>query len=301
MDNFEVSNLDVLESESIYILREVVGEFQSPVLLYSAGKDSSCLLRLAQKAFYPGKIPFSLMHIDTGYKFTEMIDFRGKIVKKLDLNLIVYQHEDYVKKGINPFDYDMERCCRFLKTQSLVNAISEHGFDAAIGGARREEEKSRAKERVFSFRDPFGAWDPKNQRPELWDLYNAKINKGESVRIFPLSNWTEADIWQYILREKIEIVPLYYAKKREVIRRNDMILLADEFNKPREGEKTEKMMIRFRTLGCSPCTGAIRSTAATIEDIAKEVLLVEKSERENRAIDHDSDSSMESKKVEGYF
>ena len=301
MDNYEVTYLEALESESIHIMREVAGEFRNPVLLYSVGKDSSVLLRLAQKAFYPGKIPFPLMHIDTGYKFTEMLSFRKEMARKLSFKLIVYRHEKYIKNGMHPDTYGMEKCCRFLKTQALVNAISEYGFDAAIGGARREEEKSRAKERVFSFRDEFGAWDPKNQRPELWDLYNTKINNKESVRVFPLSNWTEADIWQYILKENIEIVPLYFAKKRKVIRRNGLILLADEFNGPKKDEAIEEITVRFRTLGCSPCTGAIESDSATLEDIVREILLVKKSERENRAIDHDSDSSMEMKKTEGYF
>jgi len=301
MDNYEITYLESLESESIQIMREVAGEFRNPVILYSIGKDSSVLLRLAQKAFYPNKIPFPVMHIDTGYKFAEMLSFREKMVQMLGIKLIVYRFEEYIINGMNPVYHGMEKCCRFLKTQALVNAISEYDFDAAIGGARREEEKSRAKERVFSFRDEFGAWDPKNQRPELWDLYNTKINRKESVRVFPLSNWTEADIWHYILKENIEIVPLYFAKKRKVIRRKGLLLLADEFNKPGKDEKIEEIVVRFRTLGCSPCTGAIESGAENLKDIAEEVLLVRKSERENRAIDHDSDSSMEMKKVEGYF
>ncbi|MCD4669546.1 MAG: sulfate adenylyltransferase subunit CysD [Actinomycetia bacterium] len=301
MEDYKLSHLDYLESESIYIMREVASEFQNPVMLYSIGKDSSAMLRLAQKAFYPGKIPFPMMHIDTGYKFSEMVKFRDKIAKELGLRLIIYKNEEYIEKGMNPNKQGMEKCCRFLKTQALLNAIKKYNFDAALGGARREEEKSRAKERVFSFRDEFGAWDPKNQRPELWNLYNTKINNGESVRVFPLSNWTELDIWQYIKKENIEIVPLYFAKMRKIIRRGNLILLADEFNSPNENEKIEEAMVRFRTLGCSPCTGAIESSADTIDDIVDEVYWVKKSERENRAIDHDSDNSMEQKKVEGYF
>ena len=301
MENYRLSHLDSLESESIYIMREVASEFQNPVLLYSVGKDSSVMLRLAQKAFYPGKIPFPIMHIDTSYKFREMIKFRDNIAKNLGVRLIVYSYEEYVNNGMHPSKYGMEKCCRFLKTQALLNAISKYEFDAAMGGARREEEKSRAKERVFSFRDEFGAWNPKNQRPELWSLYNTKINKKESVRVFPLSNWTELDIWQYILRENIEVVPLYFAKIRKVIRKNGMILLADDFNPPQDDDKVEEALVRFRTLGCSPCSGAIESSAKTLEDIVKEVLSVRYSERENRAIDHDSDNSMEQKKIEGYF
>jgi len=301
MEDYRLSHLDILESESICIFREVASEFQNPVLLYSIGKDSSVMLRLAQKAFYPGKIPFPLMHIDTGYKFEEMIEFRDNISRKADLRLIVHKHEGYIQKGMHPSKFGMEKCCRFLKTQALLDAISKYGFDAALGGARREEEKSRAKERVFSFRDEFGAWDPKNQRPELWNLYNTKINKGESVRVFPLSNWTEPDIWNYIKRENIEMVPLYFAKKRKIIRKNGLILLADRFNSIEDTEKIEEAVIRFRTLGCSPCSGAIESNAITVDDIIEEVLSAKYSERENRAIDHDSDNSMEQKKVEGYF
>ena len=301
MENYRLSHLDQLESESIYIIREVASEFQNPVLLYSIGKDSSVMLRLVQKAFYPDKIPFPLLHVDTGYKFGEMIKFRDNIAKTAGFRLIVYRHEDYIKNSMNPLDYGMEKCCRFLKTQALLNAISKYEFDAALGGARREEEKSRAKERIFSFRDKFGSWDPRNQKPELWNLYNTKINRGESVRIFPLSNWTELDIWNYIKSENIEIVPLYFAKKRKIIRKNGLILLADRFNSNKNTEEIEDSMIRFRTLGCSPCSGAIESRATTFSDIIEEVKSVKYSERENRAIDHDSDSSMEQKKVEGYF
>jgi len=300
-ESYKLSHLDELESESIHIIREVAAEFENPVMLYSIGKDSSTMLRLAQKAFYPGKIPFPILHVDTSYKFSEMIEFRDRIAKEVGVRLIVYKNQKYLDKDMHPQKYGMEKCCRFLKTQALLNALSENDFDAAMGGARREEEKSRAKERIFSFRDEFGVWDPKNQKPELWNLYNTNIDKGQSVRVFPLSNWTEIDIWQYIKRENIEIVPLYYAKKRNIIRRNGLILLADEFNKPEEGEEVEEAWIRFRTLGCSPCSGAIESTAKTLDDIVEEVLMVKKSERENRAIDYDSDNSMEQKKVEGYF
>jgi len=301
MENYRLSHLDSLESESIYIMREVASEFRNPVMLYSIGKDSSVMLRLAQKAFYPGKIPFPVMHIDTSYKFKEMIEFRDNVAKKLGIRLIVYRFEEHINNGMHPAKYGMEKCCRFLKTQALLNAISKYEFDAALGGARREEEKSRAKERVFSFRDEFGSWNPKNQRPELWNLYNTKINKNESVRVFPLSNWTELDIWQYIKRENIEVVPLYFAKVRKIIRRNNLILLADDINTPEKGEKAEEALVRFRTLGCSPCSGAIESDATTVEDIIEEVLSIQYSERENRAIDHDSDNSMEQKKIEGYF
>jgi sulfate adenylyltransferase subunit 2 len=300
-ESYKLSHLDELESESIHIIREVAAEFENPVMLYSIGKDSSTMLRLAQKAFYPGKIPFPILHVDTSYKFSEMIEFRDRIAKEVGVRLIVYKNQKYLDKDMHPQKYGMEKCCRFLKTQALLNALSENDFDAAMGGARREEEKSRAKERIFSFRDEFGVWDPKNQKPELWNLYNTNIDKGQSVRVFPLSNWTEIDIWQYIKRENIEIVPLYYAKKRNIIRRNGLILLADEFNKPEEGEEVEEAWIRFRTLGCSPCSGAIESTAKTLDDIVEEVLMIKKSERENRAIDYDSDNSMEQKKVEGYF
>ncbi len=298
---YKISYLDNLESESIYIMREVAAEFEKPVLLYSVGKDSSVLLRLAQKAFHPGKIPFPLLHVDTSYKITEMIKFRDELAEKEGFNLIVHRNESYIKRGMHPSKYGMDKCCKFLKTQALLDALSEGGFDAAIGGARREEEKSRAKERIFSFRDKFGAWDPKNQRPELWNLFNAKIDPGESVRVFPLSNWTEIDIWNYIKRENIEIVPLYYSKKRKIIRRDGLILLADEFNEPREGEKIEEANVRFRTLGCSPCSGAVESEAKDLDGIISEVTAAIKSERENRAIDHETDGSMEMKKREGYF
>jgi sulfate adenylyltransferase subunit 2 len=298
---YKLSYLDNLESESIYIMREVAAEFEKPVMLYSVGKDSSVLLRLAEKAFYPGKIPFPLLHVDTSYKITEMIKFRDNLSEKKGLNLIVHRNENYINKGMHPSKYGLDKCCKFLKTQALLDALNAGEFDAAIGGARREEEKSRAKERIFSFRDKFGAWDPKNQRPELWNLFNAKIDPGESVRVFPLSNWTEIDIWNYIKKENIEIVPLYYSKKRKIIRRNGLILLADEFNSPQDGEKIEEVNVRFRTLGCSPCSGAVESNADTLDLIIEEIKAALKSERENRAIDHESDGSMEMKKREGYF
>lgn len=298
---YRLSYLDNLESESIHIMREVFAEFENPVLLYSIGKDSSVLLRLAQKAFYPGDIPFPLMHIDTGYKFTEMIAFREQIAQTPGVNLVVHRNEPYIEKKMHPSEYGRDKCCKFLKTQALLEGLAKHEHDAAIGGARREEERSRAKERIFSFRDQFGAWDPKNQRPELWSLYNARIHPKESVRVFPLSNWTELDIWNYIQREGIEIVPLYYSKKRKIIRRDGLILLADEFNAPQAGEKVEEAMVRFRTLGCSPCSGAVESEADTLEKIIEEVAAAKNSEREHRAIDYESDGSMEMKKREGYF
>ncbi|MCF7870305.1 MAG: sulfate adenylyltransferase subunit CysD [Candidatus Omnitrophica bacterium] len=302
MENgYKLSYLDNLESESIHIIREVFAEFAKPVLLYSIGKDSSVLLRLAQKAFYPAKIPFPLMHIDTSYKFREMINFRDRIPEKENVNLIVHRNENYIKKGMHPSKFGMDKCCKFLKTKSLLDGLSSGSFDAALGGARRQEERSRAKERIFSFRDKFGAWDPKNQRPELWSIYNARINPSESVRIFPLSNWTELDIWHYIKKEKIAIVPLYFAKKRKIIRRNGLILLADEYNLPQEGEKVEEALVRFRTLGCSPCSGAVESQADSLDKIIEEVMIAIKSERENRAIDYETDGSMEEKKKEGYF
>jgi len=299
--SYKISYLDNLESESIYIIREVIAEFRKPVLLYSIGKDSSVLLHLAKKAFYPGKIPFPLLHIDTSYKFAEMIEFREKITKKEDVNIIVYKNEHHIQKSMHPSMFGMDKCCKFLKTQALLDAISINKFDAAIGGARREEEKSRAKERIFSFRDKFGFWEPKNQRPELWSLYNTRINPRESVRVFPLSNWTELDIWHYIKRENVEIVPLYFAKKRKVIRRNGLLLLNDEFNHPQDGERVEETFVRFRTLGCSTCSGAVESKADNLDKIIEEVMIAEKSERENRAIDYETEGSMETKKREGYF
>ena len=300
MSKYRLSNLRQLEAESIHIIREVVSEFQNPVMLYSVGKDSSVMVRLAQKAFAPGKIPFPMMHIDTGYKFKEMIEFRDKFCEEIGVKLIVERNERAIKRGMNPWDFGTDACCQALKTSALLNGLKKHGFDAAFGGGRRDEEKSRAKERVYSFRNSDGVWDPKNQRPELWNLYNAKIKPDESIRVFPLSNWTELDVWQYIALENIPIVPIYYAQEREVINRNG-ILIPGEMAKLKEGEQFETVLSRFRSLGCMPCTGAIASDANCVEDIIREMMLVKKSERENRVIDHGSDSAMEEKKRQGYF
>jgi sulfate adenylyltransferase subunit 2 len=308
MTSYSLSHLKELESESIHIMREVAAEFKTPVMLYSVGKDSSVMIRLAQKAFYPGKFPFPLMHVDTGYKFPEMYTFRDAFVKEIGARLIVERNEEWIAKGAHPSRMGNDKCCLYLKTQGLLDAIKKHGFDAAFGGARREEEKSRAKERVFSVRDEFGQWDPKNQRPELWDLYNAEIHDGESVRVFPLSNWTEVDIWQYIKHENIPVVPLYFAEERKVITRGGILIplysyeLVDPDGKnPIDEKEVETVMCRFRSLGCIPCTGAVRSTARSFDAIIREVIDAKKSERENRLIDLTSDSSMERKKREGYF
>ena len=300
-DSLNLTHLQALEAESIFIMREVAAEFQKPVMLYSIGKDSSVMLRLAEKAFYPGKIPFSLLHVDTTYKFREMIEFRDKLCADLGLHLIVHINQEAIDDGASPFKLGTQKCCGQLKTKSLLDGLREGGYDAAFGGARRDEEKSRAKERIYSFRDSFGQWDPKNQRPELWNVFNSKLNKGESIRVFPLSNWTEMDVWQYIHVENIPIVPLYYAKEREVlVRGNSLIPL--EHNFPLlPGEKPQKVMCRMRSLGCSYCTGAIRSEADTVPKIIDELLTFRRSERENRAIDHDEEGSMEMKKREGYF
>ena len=296
-----LTHLEQLEAESIHIIREVAAQFEKPVLLYSVGKDSSCLVRLAQKAFYPGKIPFPLMHIDTGFKFKEMYEFRDSFTKEIGANLLIYRNEEAIDKNANPYDLGTQRCCGHLKTQALLDGLKKYDFDAAIGGARRDEEKSRAKERVFSFRDKFGQWDPKNQRPELWSQYNGKIRKGESIRVFPLSNWTELDIWHYILKEQIPIVPLYFAKKRRVVVRGDNLIPVDEAARVLSGETPQEVMCRFRSLGCTPCTGAIRSSAQTLEAIVGEMMVTRTSERATRVIDHDSEGSMETKKREGYF
>ena len=301
MQNYRLSNLEFLESESIQIIREVVASFQKPVMLYSVGKDSSVMVRLAQKAFYPGKIPFPLLHVDTTMKFKEMYAFRDKFVKEIGADLKVYTFKKTIKEGANPWSLGTVKCCALLKTQALLNALKEGGYDAAFGGARREEEKSRAKERIFSFRDEFGQWDPKNQRPELWGIYNTLVNKGESIRVFPLSNWTELDIWQYIHKEKIKVVPMYFAKKRDMVIRENQLIPMDGPVPLKRGEKPKKIMCRFRTLGCYPCTGAVRSNAATVADIIKEIMAVKNSERITRLIDHDQDSSMEQKKKQGYF
>lgn len=296
-----MSHLDKLEAEAIYIMREVAAECEHPVMLYSIGKDSSVMLHLALKAFYPEKPPFPFLHIDTTWKFREMIEFRDRTAEKLGLEMLVYTNEEGVKQGINPFDHG-SAYTDMMKTQALKAALSKYGFDAAFGGGRRDEEKSRAKERIFSFRNSAQAWDPKNQRPEMWNLYNTHIQKGESIRVFPLSNWTENDIWQYILREQIEIVPLYFAKERPVVERDgNLIMVDDDRMRLKEGEKPEMKKVRFRTLGCYPLTGAVESDADTLEGIVKETLGAVYSERTSRVIDHEAAGSMERRKKEGYF
>jgi sulfate adenylyltransferase subunit 2 len=295
-----LSHLDVLEAESIYILREVAADFTRPVMLYSIGKDSSVLLRLAEKAFYPGKIPFPMLHIDTTYKFREMIEFRDANCRQLGLDLIVHTNTEALRSGANPFRLGPSRCCGLLKTQALLDALKIHGIDVAVGGARRDEEKSRAKERIFSLRDAFGQWDPKNQRPELWNIYNGRIGNNRSMRVFPLSNWTEIDIWEYIQREGIPVVTLYFAKEREVIVRGTM-LLPVEHGAGGMDESRQRLRCRMRSLGCTYCTGAIRSDADTVPKIIEELKWFRRSERENRLIDHDQDASMELKKRKGYF
>lgn len=299
--NAKFDHLKALEAESIYILREAAAEFARPVMLYSIGKDSSVMLRLAQKAFYPGKIPFPLLHIDTSYKFPEMIQFRDWYAREVGAELIVHRNEKALAEGANPYVLGTQKCCGLLKTRSLLDALEEGGFDAAFGGARRDEEKSRAKERVYSFRDSAGQWDPKNQRPELWNLYNGRHHKGESIRVFPLSNWSELDIWLYIHAENIPIVPLYFAKEREAVVRGESVLLLQNGVQLLPGEKAQMVKCRMRSLGCVPCTGAIRSDADTLPKIIDEMILFRRSERENRAIDHDEEGSMELKKREGYF
>lgn len=296
-----MTQLDKLEAEAIYIMREVMSECERPVMLYSIGKDSSVMLHIAMKAFYPEKLPFPLMHIDTNWKFKEMIDFRDRTVEKNGLELIVYQNQYGIDNNINPFEHGSSYT-DIMKTEALKQAIDKHGFNAIFGGGRRDEEVSRAKERIFSFRNEEHAWDPKNQRPELWNLYNTHVKKGESMRVFPLSNWTEKDIWQYIEREKIDIVPLYFAKERKVVNRdNNLIMLDDDRMKVLENEVVETKMVRFRTLGCYPLTGAVESTADTLEDIVKETLGAISSERTSRVIDHEAVGSMERRKREGYF
>jgi sulfate adenylyltransferase subunit 2 len=291
-----------LEAESIHIMREVAAEFANPVMLYSVGKDSAVMLHLAMKAFYPSKPPFPLMHVNTTWKFQEMIKFRDETVKRLGLNFIEYINQDGVKRGINPFDSGSSLHTQVMKTEALKQALDKYGFDAAFGGARRDEEKSRAKERIFSFRTATHAWDPKNQRPELWRVYNTRIAKGESIRVFPLSNWTELDIWQYILAENIPIVPLYFAKKRPVVERAGTLIMKDDDRmKLLPGEKVEEKLVRFRTLGCYPLTGAIESEADTLEGIVTEMFTARTSERQGRLIDSDEKASMEKKKKEGYF
>ena len=296
-----LTHLRALEAESIHIFREVAAEFERPVMLYSIGKDSSVMVRLAQKAFYPGKIPFPLLHVDTTYKFREMTEFRDRFCKEIGVHLIVHTNTQAIAEGANPFRLGTRKCCGLLKTKAPLDALREGGFDAAFGGARRDEEKSRAKERVYSFRDAQGQWDQKNQRPELWNLFNSRIDKGESIRVFPLSNWTELDVWQYIHMEQIPIVPLYFAKMREMVVRGDVLIPVEQDIPLLPGEVAERVMCRMRSLGCSPCTGAIRSEADTVPKIIEEMMLVRKSERENRVIDHDQEGSMEIKKREGYF
>ena len=306
-----LSHLRLLEAESIHILREVASEFERPVMLYSIGKDSAVMLRLAQKAFYPAPIPFPLLHVDTGFKFAEMLEFRDRMAKSIGAELLVWRNEAAIAAGTNPIALDTKRCCGLLKTQALLDALRHYNFDAAFGGARRDEEKSRAKERIYSFRDSAGQWDPKNQRPELWNLYNARIHSGvagsglgqpgESIRVFPLSNWTEMDVWQYIHEEQIPVVDLYFAKERPMYVRGDVLLPVEQDFVAWPGEKPQMVKSRLRSLGCSPCTGAIRSDAETIPDIIAELLSFRSSERANRVIDHDQEGSMELKKREGYF
>jgi sulfate adenylyltransferase subunit 2 len=297
-----LSHLRALEADSIHIMREVAAEFARPVMLYSIGKDSSVLLRLAQKAFHPAPIPFPLLHIDTTYKFREMIEFRDRQAASVGARLIVHTNAEAIAAGTQPFAVGTQRCCALLKTKALLDALQAGGFDAALGGARRDEERSRAKERVFSLRDPLGQWDPKRQRPELWRLLNSRLNPGESVRVFPLSNWTELDVWHYIEAERIPVVPLYFAAEREVIVRGNSVLVPEQpFVPLLPGEAPERVVCRMRSLGCSPCTGAIRSSATTVPEIIEELIAVRQSERQLRVIDHDQDGSMEMKKREGYF
>lgn len=302
MSNYNLTHLKQLEAESIHIIREVAAEFDKPVMLYSIGKDSAVMMHLTMKAFFPGKPPFPLMHVDTTWKFHEMIEFRDKRIKELGWDLIVHINQEGVDMGIGPFTHGSAKHTDVMKTQSLKQALNKYGFDAAFGGARRDEEKSRAKERVYSFRDKNHRWDPKNQRPELWNIYNGRVDKGESIRVFPLSNWTELDIWQYIHLENIPIVPLYFAAKRPVVERDGTLIMVDDDRMPiGPNDKVEEKMVRFRTLGCYPLTGAVESQATTLPEIIQEMLLTTTSERQGRVIDHDSSGSMEKKKQEGYF
>ena len=302
MNSYSINNLRELEAESIHIIREVAAEFENPVMLYSIGKDSSVMVRLAEKAFFPGKVPFPLMHIDSKWKFKEMISFRDNYAREKGWDLIVHSNEEGFRAGIGPFTHGSKVHTDIMKTQALLQGLDKYKFDAAFGGARRDEEKSRAKERIYSFRDNFHQWDPKNQRPELWNIYNAKVQKGESIRVFPISNWTELDIWQYIRLENIPIVPLYFAKERPIVEIDGNLVMADDERMPEELRKKAKMRkVRFRTLGCYPLTGAIDSDADTIEKIVEEMMTVTKSERTTRVIDFDQEGSMEQKKREGYF
>jgi sulfate adenylyltransferase subunit 2 len=303
MTSYNLTHLKQLEAESIHIIREVAAEFQKPVMLYSIGKDSSVMVRLAEKAFSPGKPPFPLMHVDTTWKFRDMIEFRENLIRKqLGWDLIVYINEEGVRRGIGPFTHGSEVHTDIMKTDALKQALTKYRFDAAFGGARRDEEKSRAKERVYSFRDKNHAWDPKNQRPELWNLYNGRVHKGESIRVFPLSNWTELDIWQYIHLENIPIVPLYFAARRPVVEIDGTLIMVDDDRMPiKEDQQVEMRLVRFRTLGCYPLTGAVESTATTLPEIIQEMLLTKTSERQGRVIDYDQAGSMEEKKKKGYF
>lgn len=302
MTDYSLTHLKQLEAESIHIIREVAAEFSNPVMLYSIGKDSSVMLHLALKAFFPGKLPFPLLHVDTTWKFKEMIEFREQQRKEMDLDLIVHINQEGVAQGVGPFTHGSEKHTDIMKTQALKQALTKHKFDAAFGGARRDEEKSRAKERVFSFRDENHMWDPKNQRPELWNIYNGKVKKGESIRVFPLSNWTELDIWQYIFINKIKIVPLYYSRERPVVNFDGVDILVDDERMPiRRDQKVEMKSVRFRTLGCYPLTGAVESDARTLPEIIQEMLLTRSSERQGRLIDTDQAGSMEEKKRKGYF
>lgn len=300
--NYTMTHLKQLEAESIHIIREVAAEFDNPVMLYSVGKDSAVMLHLALKAFAPGKLPFPLMHVDTTWKFKEMISFRDQMAKDKGFDLIVHKNQEGIDMGVGPFTHGSAKHTDIMKTQALKQALNKYGFDAAFGGARRDEEKSRAKERVYSFRDKNHRWDPKSQRPELWNIYNGKVDKGESIRVFPLSNWTELDIWQYIHLESIPIVPLYFAAPRPVVEKDGVMIMVDDDRMPiAEDDVIEDKMVRFRTLGCYPLTGAVESSATTLPEIIQEMLLTKTSERQGRVIDHDSSGSMEKKKQEGYF
>lgn len=302
MSDYKLTHLKQLEAESIHIIREVVAEFEKPVMLYSIGKDSAVMLQLALKAFAPGKPPFPLLHVDTTWKFKEMIRFRDQLAKDLGLELLVHTNQEGVKNNVNPFTYGSKKHTDIMKTQALKQALNKYKFDAAFGGARRDEEKSRAKERVYSFRDKNHRWDPKNQRPELWNIYNGRIDKGESIRVFPLSNWTELDVWQYIHLENIPIPNLYFAAKRPVVRRDGVDIMVDDDRMPiNDDDVVEEKMVRFRTLGCYPLTGAVESEATTLPEIIQEMLLTKTSERQGRVIDYDQSGSMEEKKKEGYF
>ncbi len=301
MEQYSLTNLQQLEAESIFIIREVVAEFENPVMLYSVGKDSSVMVHLARKAFRPGKIPFPLLHIDTSMKFPEMYEFRDRFCREIGADLIVHTNRPALDAGASPYALGTQRCCGLLKTQALLDALRAGQYDAAFGGARREEEKSRAKERVLSFRDAFGQWDPKNQRPELWELYNTRVNQGETIRAFPLSNWTELDIWHYVHQEEIPVVPLYFAQERDVIERAGQLIPIYEKTMVRAEDEVKRLRCRFRTLGCYPCTGAVASEATTVEEIIEEMMIARQSERVSRVIDHDAEGSMEMKKREGYF